>query len=51
VPVRDDASFAELMAPVIRRQFAIEIGGAVRRIPGATQAPLLVVRLDDPHPQ
>jgi len=28
---------------------AIEIGGDVRRVPGATRAPLWVYRLDDPR--
>jgi hypothetical protein len=36
------------MASVLRRQFAIEIGGQVRRIPGATRAALHVYRLEDP---
>jgi hypothetical protein len=49
VPVDDDESLGALMAPVLRRQFAIEIGGRVQRIPGATQAPLWVYRLDDPQ--
>lgn len=48
VPVTDDADIGALMAPVLRRQFAIEIGGAVRRIPGAERAALWVYRLDDP---
>jgi hypothetical protein len=47
VAVSDDAAVGELMAPVLRRQFAIEIGGAARRIPGATRAALLVYRLED----
>jgi hypothetical protein len=47
--VDDDGAIGALMAPVLRRQFAIEIGGAVRRIPGATQAALAVYRLDDPR--
>jgi hypothetical protein len=48
VAVTDDAQVGELMAPVLRRQFAIEIGGNVRRIPGATRSALAVYRLDDP---
>ncbi len=48
VTVTDDAHVAELMAPVLRRQFAIEIGSRVRRIQGATQAALSVYRLEDP---
>ena len=48
VPVSDDALIGALMAPVLRRQFAIEIGGDVRRIPGATRAALWVYRLEDP---
>jgi hypothetical protein len=50
VPVGDDAAVGALMAPVIRRQFAIEIGGNVRRVPGASRAALWVYRLDDPDP-
>ena len=48
VAVTDDAAIGELMAPVLRRQFAIEIGGSVRRVPGATRAALFVYRLEDP---
>jgi len=48
VAVADDASVGALLAPVLRRQFAIEIGGAVRRLPDATQAPLWIYRLEDP---
>jgi len=48
-PVTDDAEIGALMAPVLRRQFAIEIGGDVRRVPGATRASLFVYRLDDPR--
>jgi len=48
VAVSDDTQTGALLAPVLRRQFAIEIGGAVGRIPGATQAPLWVYRLEDP---
>jgi hypothetical protein len=48
VAVSDDADLDDLLAPVIRRQFAIEIGGEVRRIPGTTRAALWVYRLDDP---
>jgi hypothetical protein len=50
VAVTDDAHVGELMAPVLRRQFAIEIGGSVRRVPGATRAALAVYRLEDPAP-
>ena len=48
--VTTDDAVGELMAPVLRRQFAIEIGGEVRRIPGASRAALWVYRLDDPAP-
>jgi hypothetical protein len=48
VAVTDDAAIGALMASVLRRQFAIEIGGQVRRIPGATRAALHVYRLEDP---
>jgi hypothetical protein len=48
VAVTDDADLAALMAPVLRRQFAIEIEGALRRVPGTTQAPLAIYRLEDP---
>jgi hypothetical protein len=47
--VDGDAELGPLMAPVLRRQFAIEIGGRVRRIPGASRATLWVYRLDDPR--
>ena len=50
VPVTDDGAIGALMAPVLRRQFALEIDGAVRRIPGATRAALSVYRLEDPPP-
>ncbi len=48
VPVAGDAQLSQLMAPILRRQFAIEVSGALRRIEGATQAALTVYRLDDP---
>ena len=48
VAVTDDRDVSDLMAPVLRRQFAIEIAGGVRRIPGATEAALWVYRLEDP---
>lgn len=48
VAVTDDADVGALLAPVVRRQFAIELGGEVRRIPGATGAALHVYRLEDP---
>jgi hypothetical protein len=50
VAVTDDRDVSDLMAPVLRRQFAIEIAGDVRRIPGATGAALWVYRLEDPGP-
>jgi hypothetical protein len=48
VAVTSDEAIGSLMAPVLRRQFAIEIGGEVRRVPGAIRAALAVYRLDDP---
>ncbi len=48
VPVTDDAETGELLGPVIRRQFALEIGDDVRRAPGAHQAEIWIYRLDDP---
>lgn len=48
VPVAGDDDLAELLGPVIRRQFAIELGASVRRIPGAARAEMWVYRLDDP---
>jgi hypothetical protein len=49
VPVRDDAALGALLAPGVRRQFAIEIQGAVRRV--GEGAPLWIYRLEDlPEP-
>jgi hypothetical protein len=48
VPVTDDADLGDLLAPVLRRQFAIDIGDDVRRIAGAQTAELWVYRLEDP---
>lgn len=48
VPVVDEQALGSLLAPVIRRQFAIEISGAVRPVAGARAAELWVYRLDDP---
>jgi hypothetical protein len=48
VEVGDSPDTSTLLAPVIRRQFAIEISGAVRRIQGANGAQLWVYRLEDP---
>ncbi len=48
VPVTESADASALLAPVIRRQFAIEIGGVVRPIAGANGAELWIYRLDDP---
>ena len=47
-PVAGDGDLAELLGPVIRRQFSIDVGAAVVRIPGATQAEMWVYRLEDP---
>jgi len=46
VPVEDDAALGSLLAPVVRRQFAIELRGPVRRVGRA--ATLWVYRLEDP---
>jgi hypothetical protein len=46
VPVTDAAATGALLAPVIRRQFAIEISGEAR--PVGRAAELWVYRLDDP---
>jgi hypothetical protein len=45
-PVRDDEVLAALLAPVVRRQFAIEIEGSVRRV--GEGADLWAYRLEDP---
>lgn len=36
--------------PVVRRQFSIEVGSRVTRVPGAQQAAMWVYRLEDPLP-
>jgi hypothetical protein len=48
VAVSDDGDLAALLGPVLRRQFAIEVGAEVRRIAGAAQAEMWVYRLEDP---
>ena len=48
VRVTDSRNLGTLLAPVIRRQFAIEITGDVRPVSGASAAELWVYRLDDP---
>jgi hypothetical protein len=48
VPVTDEASVGALLAPVLRRQFSIEIDGAVRRVGEAAE--LWAYRLEDPKP-
>jgi hypothetical protein len=48
VRVTESADASSLLAPVIRRQFAIEIGGVVRPVAGANGAELWIYRLDDP---
>jgi hypothetical protein len=48
IPVLGDEDLAELLGPALRRQFAIDVGGAVRRIPGAAGAEMWVYRLEDP---
>ena len=47
-PVTDARDLGPLLAPVIRRQFAIEISGAVRPVANAHGAELWVYRLEDP---
>jgi hypothetical protein len=49
VAVEGDADLAALLGPVLRRQFAIDVGAEVRRIPGAQQAEMWVYRLEDPR--
>jgi hypothetical protein len=46
--VTDDADLAALVAPVVRRQFAIEIGASARRLPEENAAQMWVYRLEDP---
>jgi hypothetical protein len=48
VAVTEDGDLAALLGPVLRRQFAIDVGAEVRRIPGAAQAEMWVYRLEDP---
>jgi hypothetical protein len=48
VAVSDSKDLAALVAPVIRRQFAIEISGEVR--PVGRGAELWIYRLEDPPP-
>lgn len=48
VRVNESRDLGTLLAPVIRRQFAIEISGDVRPVSGASAAELWVYRLDDP---
>ncbi len=50
VPVTDDAALDALLAPVIRRQFAIEISGKVRRVPqgeNPSGTEMWIYRLED----
>ena len=52
VRVRDEADLGALAAPILRRQFAIEIGDRVRALPpGGTAAgvELAIYRLEDPR--
>jgi hypothetical protein len=49
VAVEEDGDLAALLGPVLRRQFAIDVGAEVQRIPGATQAEMWVYRLEDPR--
>ena len=48
VRVADSRELGTLLAPLIRRQFAIEISGDVRPVAGVSAAELWVYRLDDP---
>ena len=50
VPVTDSRDLGTLLAPVIYRQFAIEISGDVRPVSGASGAELWTYRLEDPPP-
>jgi hypothetical protein len=47
VPITDDRDLAVLVAPVVRRQFSIEVGSPVSRIAGASRAAMWIYRLDD----
>jgi hypothetical protein len=48
VAVKEDGDLAALLRPVLQRQFAIDVGAEVQRIPGAAQAEMRVYRLEDP---
>lgn len=48
VAVESDEDLAALLRPVLRRQFAIDVGPSVSRIPDAAGAEMWVYRLEDP---
>ena len=49
VPVTSEATLEALAGPVLRRQFAIEVGGPVHLAPGAGESVALsIYRLEDP---
>ncbi|MDX1650183.1 MAG: hypothetical protein R3263_10050 [Myxococcota bacterium] len=48
VPVEDDADLGPLVAPILRRQFAIEVEGPVRTVRGPLDVDMAVFRLEDP---
>jgi hypothetical protein len=48
LPVTSDEKLAELLAPVLRRQFALEIAPSARRIGGGRAAEMWIYRLEDP---
>jgi hypothetical protein len=48
VRIDDPTALGALLAPLLRRQFAVEIAGAVRPVAGARAAETWIYRLDDP---
>lgn len=50
VEITDDRNLADLVRPVLRRQFAIEVEGTVQTVRGAA-VEMAVYRLDDPPPE
>lgn len=49
VPLAGDADLGPLVAPVLRRQFAIEVEGPVRSTAGPLDVAMAVYRLEDPR--
>jgi len=48
VPLMGDDDLAPLVAPVLRRQFAIEVSGPVRTTSGPLEVDMAIFRLEDP---